>query len=193
MIEPRSVWTGRLRWSTVVTLEVALFSAAAGFLGYWAFAHVDSWLFQTVQRHRLEEHRQGHGGPAKDGLLGRIDIPRLGVSSIVVEGVGDVELRRAVGHLPGTALFGEPGNVAVAGHRDTHFRGLRNVREGDRVVVTTPSGTFRYVVRSTRVVDPRDPRSLEEGQGNTLTLVTCFPFNYTGAAPLRFIVRAEEI
>ncbi|MBW8896123.1 MAG: class D sortase, partial [Acidobacteria bacterium] len=80
----------------------------------------------------------------------------------------------------------------LAGHRDTFFRGLRNVRSGDRISVTTPAGVIEYVVRGTRIVDPDDVSVLNPTEPQTLTLVTCYPFNYIGSAPRRFIVHAER-
>ena len=124
-------------------------------------------------------------------LVGRIDIPRLGVAALVREGDDTATLRRSVGHIPQTALPGQPGNSGLAGHRDTFFRGLRNARIGDQITVTTPSAVLRYVIRHTRVVEPDDVSVLKPTSGRTLTLVTCYPFSYLGAAPQRFIVQAE--
>jgi sortase A len=128
---------------------------------------------------------------ATGAVVGRVEIPRVGVSAVVREGDDVKTLRRAVGHIPGTALPGEIGNAALAGHRDTFFRGLRDVRTGDHILLTTPGGSARYVVKSTNVVDPSDVSVLAPTRRSTLTLVTCYPFNYIGAAPRRFIVRAE--
>lgn len=128
---------------------------------------------------------------AARGLIGRLDIPRLGVSAIVRKGVDDRTLRRAVGHLPETALPGDAGNVALAAHRDTFFGPLQWAREGDRIRLRTPDGDFNYVVRETSIVEPTDLSVLAPTSGATLTLITCYPFNYVGPAPQRFIVRAE--
>jgi sortase A len=106
------------------------------------------------------------------------------------EGADTRTLRGAVGHVPSTALPGEQGNTAFAGHRDTFFRKLKDVRTGDAVIVTTGTGRHRYVVRDTRVVAPTDVWVLDPTAEATLTLVTCYPFNYFGSAPQRFIVRA---
>jgi len=125
------------------------------------------------------------------GIIGRIEAPRLGISVITREGTDAATLERAVGHIAHTALPGEPGNAAFAGHRDTFFRGLRQVRLGDRIAVTTRSGRHEYVVRDTRVVPPDDVSVLDPTATPTLTLVTCFPFRYIGPAPERFIVRAD--
>jgi sortase A len=127
------------------------------------------------------------------GLIGRIDIPRLGVSAIVIEGDGTTTLRRAVGHIPGTALPGEPGNVGISGHRDTFFRPLRNIRRNDIVTLTTLQGEYRYRVLSTRIVTPNNVAVLDPSTNETLTLVTCYPFYFVGSAPNRFIVRAERV
>ena len=131
-------------------------------------------------------------GNSIGGLIGRIEIPRLGISVIVVEGTAARTLRRSVGHIGGTALPGEPGNVGISGHRDTFFRPLRNIRQGDLVALTTLTGEYRYRVVSTKVVRPEDVAVLDPGSDESLTLVTCYPFYYVGPAPSRFIVRAAR-
>jgi sortase A len=127
------------------------------------------------------------------GLIGRLDIPRLGLSVIVIEGVRAATLRRAVGHIPGTALPGQQGNVGISGHRDTFFRPLRNIRGNDMVTLTTLLGEFRYRVVSASIVRPDNIAVLAPTENQILTLVTCYPFYYVGPAPSRFIVRAERI
>jgi len=130
----------------------------------------------------------------RNGMVGRLSIPRLNVRSVIREGVGQQTLSIALGHVPGTALPGEAGNVAVAGHRDTLFRGLRNVKAGDRIEFETANGkTFVYEVQDTSIVNPTDVGVLKAGPRKELTLVTCYPFNYVGSAPYRFIVKAREI
>ncbi|HYL36291.1 MAG TPA: class D sortase [Bryobacteraceae bacterium] len=127
-----------------------------------------------------------------DMLIGRLRIPRLGLAAMVREGADERTLRKAVGHIPGTALPGNLGNVALAGHRDTFFRALRNIRKNDAIDLQTDRGTYRYLVQSTRIVGPRDVGVLEASSGETLTLVTCYPFYYIGSAPKRFIVHATQ-
>ena len=127
------------------------------------------------------------------GMIGRMDIPRLGLSAIVMEGTSTVILRRAVGHISGTALPGQPGNVGISGHRDTFFRPLRKIEPNDIITLTTIGGEYRYRVLSTRVVGPDDVAVLDPGENETLTLVTCFPFYFVGPAPDRFIVRAQRV
>jgi sortase A len=130
--------------------------------------------------------------PDKHGVVGRLEIPRLGLSVMVVEGVDDSDLKRAVGHIPRTALPWESGNVGIAGHRDTFFRPLRSIQRDDTITVTTLQGAYRYRVVSTNVVTPNDIQVLYSAGRESLTLVTCFPFEYIGSAPKRFIVRAER-
>jgi sortase A len=126
-------------------------------------------------------------------LVGRLEIPRLQLSSIVFEGTDEPVLQRGVGHLPGSPLPGERGNVVLAGHRDSFFRALQNVRERDVIAVTTPAGTRRYTVESTAIVDPDETALLRPTPDSTVTLVTCYPFQYLGHAPQRFVVRGREI
>ena len=132
--------------------------------------------------------------PAEDdALVGRIEIPRLNLRAIIAEGIDTRTLRRAVGHLPGTPMPGEHGNVVLAGHRDTFFRALKDVREDDIVRITTPRGRFEYVVEATAVVEPTRTDVLDATEKPSVTLVTCYPFYLVGDAPDRFIVRARLI
>lgn len=123
-------------------------------------------------------------------IIGRISIPRLNLSAIVEEGVDDLTLSRAVGHIPGTALPGETGNIGIAGHRDTFFRALKDLQPHDEIDFTTHSGRFHYTVESLQVVEPDNIGVLESDGTRALTIVTCFPFQYIGKAPRRFIVHA---
>jgi sortase A len=123
--------------------------------------------------------------------VGRLEIPRLHLSVMVMEGDDDATLARAVGHVPGTALPWETGNAVMAGHRDTFFRPLKNLRSGDEVRVTTPRGAFSYRVVRTEIIDPEDVSVLAPTPNRSLTLVTCYPFAYVGPAPQRFIVQAR--
>ena len=129
---------------------------------------------------------------ADGGLIGRIEITRLGLSAIVAQGIDKRTLRRAVGHIPGTALPGQVGNVGIAGHRDTFFRPLQDIDVDDVIMLTTLWGEFRYRVVSSQVVGPNDTAVLDPTANDVLTLVTCHPFYFVGPAPDRFIVRAER-
>jgi len=125
--------------------------------------------------------------------MGRIEVPRLHVSAAVANGDDDGTLMVAIGHLPDTPFPWEAGNSALAGHRDTFFRQLRNIRVGDDMRVATPYGDFTYQVSRTLIVTPEDLSVLEPTADPTLTLITCYPFSYVGHAPKRFIVQAVRV
>jgi sortase A len=184
-----------LKWA-----QRALLACAVILLGYCAFALVDAWTFQRRENLDLDRMLRDRGAAslstpvaAANGLIGRMEIPRLGLSAIVVEGTGRTALRRGVGHIPGTALPGEAGNVGLSGHRDTFFRPLKDLRTTDEIRFSTLKGDFRYEVESLRVVEPSDVGVLAPSGENVLTLVTCYPFFYIGAAPKRFVVRARQV
>jgi sortase A len=199
-----------LKWT-----QRALFAGGILLLGYCGFVLVDAWIFQRRASQELDrqlraQRAEGHRGrpqpqpaagtaaksaraPTADGLIGRVTIQRVLLSVVVVEGVTKTALRRAAGHIPGTALPGEAGNVGVAGHRDTFFRPLKDLRIKDEIRFSTIKGNFKYEVESLTVVDPDDVGVLTPSGGNVLTMVTCYPFYYAGPAPKRWIVRARQV
>jgi sortase A len=128
-----------------------------------------------------------------DSPLGQIVIPRIGLAVMIVEGTGNRALRRAVGHIPQTALPGKPGNVGIAGHRDTFFRNLTNIQKNDEITLTTLDSSHRYLVDFSEVVGPDQIEVLEPSANAILTLVTCYPTWYIGPAPQRLIVRAHMV
>jgi LPXTG-site transpeptidase (sortase) family protein len=130
---------------------------------------------------------------AEDGSpIGLIEIPRLGLSSVVLEGDDTAALLLGVGHLSDTPLPWHGGNTVFAAHRDTFFRPLAHIRKGDVIKFSTANAAFEYVVKELKVVEPTAVEVLEPTSAATLTLITCFPFDYIGLAPQRFIVRAER-
>lgn len=184
-------------------LQYVFMTAGLLALGYCAAAWTGAEFYQAKMASQFANELRSTGAqtlstrpptvvPCDGGLVGELQIPRLGVSVMIVEGVEDGDLNRAVGHIPGTALPWRTGNVGIAGHRDTFFRPLRFIRLNDRVTLSTLQGAYRYRVVSTKVVTPGDVRALDPTGRDILTLVTCFPFYYVGSAPRRFIVRAER-
>ena len=115
------------------------------------------------------------------------------LTAMVREGIDRDTLQLAIGHIPTTPLPGQTGNVGVAGHRDTFFRGLGDLRTQDEIHFSTLSGDFKYVVESLIVVEPDNVAVLAPSSENVLTLVTCYPFSYVGTAPKRFVVRARQV
>ena len=207
LVADRKALKRMLRWIQ----RVLLFSAVA-LLSYCAFVLLDSWIFQEQQARELDRLLHDEIAVsivkpqavlpvvpedlptiAADGLIGRFEIPRLGLSVIVAEGIGKRTLRRGIGHIPGTALPGQAGNVGIAGHRDTFFRSLKDIQVHDMIVVSTGWGEYRYRVVSSRVVGPHEVEVLDPTSDEVLTLVTCHPFYLVGPAPDRFIVRAARV
>ena len=132
--------------------------------------------------------------PPVEPFRAKLVIARLRLTAMVEEGVGENTLRHAAGHIPRTALPGQPGNVGVAAHRDTLFRKLKGIRKHDRIVLSTLTRDYNYEVTATAIVRPNDVSVLAPARGEkTLTLVTCYPFYFIGAAPKRFIVHARQI
>ncbi len=179
--------------------QIILFTFAFTLLAYCGYVWIDTWVFQKQEVRQLEQLLASPSPPNSPkpvviaGLVGRIEIPRLGVSAIILEGTSTKTLRRAVGHIAGTALPGQRGNIGLSGHRDTFFRPLRNIRRDDIITLTTVLGQHRYKVLSTEIVSPNDVAVLDPGESEILTLVTCYPFYFVGSAPERFIVKAERV
>ena len=124
--------------------------------------------------------------------IGSIEIPRLRLSSVVLEGDDAAALLLGVGHLSDTPLPWHDGNTVLAAHRDTFFRPLAHIRKGDVIRFSTADAALEYVVKELKVVEPTAVEVLEPTSTATLTLITCFPFDYIGPARQRFIVRAER-
>jgi sortase A len=188
----------------------------------WAFdqsiagrrATLTDWLMQTTPLGELVGYRQpplvkplpaakAPGGEQsavpppvlpEGALLGRVEIPRLNLAAIVKQGVSQATLSSAVGHVPSTQAAGEVGNFAIAAHRDTLFRALKDIRIGDEIDFQSTNGAFDYQVISTRIVKPSDVSVLRpQGSEHLLTMITCYPFYYVGSAPKRFIVTARLV
>jgi sortase A len=125
--------------------------------------------------------------------VGILRVPKLGIEAPIFEGTDDLTLNRGVGHIAGTDPLGGSGNTGIAGHRDGFFRGLKDVKVGDRIEIETRGKPLAYVVDRVVIVSPDDV-SVLQGQGRpALTLVTCYPFYVLGSAPKRFIVEAEIV
>ena len=128
--------------------------------------------------------------PSAGSWVARLDAPTVRLSATVLEGSDDGTLARGAGHIEDTALPGQPGNVGIAGHRDTTFRAVRNLHVGDPLELTTNDRIYRYLITKAFIVEPEDVYVLDPGDRPMLTLVTCYPFTYIGHAPHRYILQA---
>ena len=128
--------------------------------------------------------------PTQGTLLGRIEAPEVHLSAPLLEGSDDGTLSRGAGHIEDTPFPGQPGNIGIAGHRDTVFRPVRRMKVGDAIKIETADRVYHYRITKTSIVGPDDVYVLDPTPQPTLTLVTCYPFEFVGHAPQRFIVRA---
>jgi sortase A len=189
-IRPRGTSASVFRAASYFFLAVGLLA-----LGYAGYVVVDAHAYQAYEKSKFEavSLSQAPRLLVEGGVIGEIEVARLHLKAIVVQGDSHTLLRRAVGHIPETALPGTTGNVVLAGHRDTFFRPLRNIRLGDAITLKTVDGAFQYLVESTEVVPAADIQVLNASSGRILTLITCFPFDFIGPAPNRFVVRARQL
>jgi sortase A len=205
MRQPRQVGKRRIAlWA-----ERSLWALGLSLAGYWGWSQAAIRFEQA----RLEESffaedsaagagdnvtadlasiPTGHPVLEPGSPVGLLEIPRIDIHAMVVEGVDAHALKRAVGHLPGTALPGVVGNSVMAAHRDTLFAGLRHVQLGDRITMSTGARSYTYRVSGIDVVVPSAVHVLEQTAEPVLTLITCFPFDFVGPAPMRFVVSAIQ-
>jgi sortase A len=190
-----------MRW-----IQGLLFAIGFGLLGYCGAAWYNAGLRQAQGSEELERvlAAKQHAVPAppagafrivipRGGLVGKVEIPALHLSDIVFQGTDAEILGEGVGHVDSSSLPGQGGNLVLAAHRDSYFRSLRNIQKGDKITVTGELGSRTYRVDSTEIVKPTDVGVLNQTATPTLTLITCYPFNFIGHAPKRFIVRAIDI
>lgn len=201
--------TTPVRHGNVVLRCVAYLLVIAGgaALGWCAAIIADGQITQWIARQQLEKlseaeplnhpylplARRSVVIPQNGTPLAELSIPRIGLSVVVLQGSDEHTLREGAGHIEGTPLPGESGNVSIAGHRDSFFRPLRNVQLGDDIMLETPAGNVHYRVSSYHIVDPSEISVISPTTQPVLTLVTCYPFYFVGAAPDRFVVRANFV
>jgi len=199
--EQRAVLPTRISWLLRCS-RYLLFAVGVLALGYVALTLLEARSYQAQANRFLDSqiqmqpvHQISEAKPAitLGDVLGRLEIPRLGMSVAVLHGTNSRILRLGAGHIEGTALPGEKGNSAIAGHRDTFFRTLKGIRENDEIHLQTATGLFRYEVDWMKVVAPDDTSVLAPSSESALTLVTCYPFYFLGAAPQRFVVHAHAL
>lgn len=183
----------RRLFAVLFVLVGVIVALGAGFALFWSdeLQRIYVPTLPSIERHSGDKSTPGP--EAQDGKpIGLIEIPRLGLSSVVLEGDDTAALLLGVGHLSDTPLPWHGGNTVFAAHRDTFFRPLAHIRKNDVIKFSTADAEFEYVVKELKIVEPTDVEVLDPTTAATLTLITCFPFDYIGPAPQRFIVRAER-
>jgi len=181
------------------SLEYLLLALAVGCLGWYGWRMHEISKSESAANEAVDRtlsspeppHADERPGPAS--VIGRLEIPRLHISAPIKTGDDDNVLDAAVGYLPDTPLPWQPGNSALAAHRDRLFRPLERIRVGDEIRLSTAHGDLQYEVSRTLIVDPSDVWVLDPSPDANLTLITCFPFTYVGHAPKRFVVQARKI
>lgn len=179
-------------------VEYILFAAGLIALVLFAWWEIDSHYHQAMYQRQIDEALAARNGPENggqslepaavtEGPFGRLRCPRIGLDVAVVNGLDEATLRRAAGKLPRSGP-----NIVIAAHRDTYFRPLKEISEGDQITLETLDGETRiYSVRSVEITGPSDVEWMHQTESPVLTLITCYPFNWIGPAPRRVVVRAE--
>ena len=165
---------------------------ASGFALFWSDELQQLYVPSLPNSDYSAGLKKGETTVEKGRPIGTLEIPRLGLSSVVLEGDDTAALLFGVGHLSDTPLPWHGGNSVFAAHRDTFFRPLAGIRRNDIIRFSTADAEFEYVVKEIKVVESTDLAVLNATPSATLTLITCFPFDYVGLAPNRFIVKAER-
>jgi len=168
-----------------------------GMLGYaQIYQRYENWKFDNESAgvdDGFASYGDGSFQPEEGDIVGRLEIPSVRISVMILEGTEENTLAAGAGHLPSTLLPGASGNVSIAAHRDTFFRNLKDIQKGDAIRVSTLRRSFDYVVESTETVDPDDVGVIESRESSELTLITCYPFYFVGSAPKRFVVHARPV
>jgi LPXTG-site transpeptidase (sortase) family protein len=181
----------RLFASLFVILGLAVV-LASGFALFWSEELQQLYLPSLPGSEDSAGLKTSEPNVQKGSPIGILEIPRLGLSSVVLEGDDAAALLLGVGHLSETPFPWRGGNSVFAAHRDTFFRPLAGIRRNDVIRFSTADAQFEYVVKELKVVEPTELAVLDPTPSATLTLITCFPFDYVGPAPNRFVVKAER-
>jgi sortase A len=176
-----------------------------GYVGgqYWYMVHTQrqleaSWHAQASAKSMTNSAEGGGTSPvAAAAVTGqpliRLVIPKINLEAIVVEGTSFRQLIAGPGHLTDTAMPGETGNAVITAHRDTFFRHIFDLQQGDQITVERNGRVFRYEVTGRKIVPPTDLSVVRPTPDAQLTLITCYPIYYIGPAPERLVVSSRLI
>jgi LPXTG-site transpeptidase (sortase) family protein len=190
VLAPLSKNRGRMRQ------HLAFFLSGVG-LSLLLYVFCQYWQMYTAQRKLALEWKQQDARPANtagsDGdALVRLTIAKINLDAVIVEGTSRKSLKLGPGHMQDSALLGS-GNSVIVAHRDTFFRHLDELQEGDGIYLRRQGEVYRFEVAGRRVVEPTDLSALRQSPSTQLTLITCYPTRYVGPAPKRLVVVARLI
>lgn len=179
-------------------ISLALVVIGVGLLGYVAGQYLG--MYRSQKNLEAEWQRQaarvsvpGKAPISPDQMLTRLEIPKIQMDAIVVEGASRRELSEGPGHMKQTAQPGETGNAVITGHRDTFFRHIYELNKGDQIQVRRSGRVFTYQVTGKRIVMPEDISVIKSTNDPQLTLITCYPTYYIGPAPKRLVVFSKLV
>jgi sortase A len=177
---------------------MTLLIVGAFLLGYVGTQYLDMYLAQKSlatewqnQASAATKPGQQVGGTTQE--LIRLQIPKIKLDAIVLEGATSAELSKGPGHLEQTPIPGEAGNSVITAHRDTFFRHIFELNSGDKIMVRRNGETFHYEVTGKKIVSPDDLSVLQPTPDSQLTLITCYPTYYIGPAPQRLVVLSRLV
>ena len=184
--------------ASVLTVSGVLLIADAGATLAWQepISYVTSLVRQNALESALADppERVKEGKPLPGDAIGKITLPTLGRSYLVVQGTDTDDLRKGPGHYEDTPMPGKPGTVGIAGHRTTHgapFRTIDQLSRGDEIIVDTTDGRFIYKVEKQKIVDPTDLSVKDRVGYDRLILSACHPL-YSAAQRLIVFARFER-
>jgi len=178
-----------MKWMGTLALAAGLLMLAAG-AGLWWSGYRGQQEAGSEWESLQKEAEPVPVAVADGATMARLWVPRLEQEEFIIKGASRGNLRKGPAWLAVTSPPGMRGNCVIAGHRDTHFRFLKDVQAGDEIQLEYGKRVYRYRVESLHVVTPQNKNLLRPAKAAVLTLVTCYPFYYVGPAPKRFIVRA---
>jgi LPXTG-site transpeptidase (sortase) family protein len=187
----RPIVNRRIISLALIVIGVVLLGYVAG--EYWGMYRSQKNLEAEWQRQAATISVPGKAPVSPDQLLTRLQIPKIQVDAIVVEGASRRELSEGPGHMKQTAQPGETGNAVITGHRDTFFRHIYELNKGDQIQVRRNGRTFTYEVTGRKIVMPEDISVIKPTNNPQLTLITCYPTYYIGPAPKRLVVFSKLV
>ena len=198
-LQPRESWRRLHSWISKQKISASLIALGVALLGYVGSEYAAMYNEQQALHRQWQEQQVlsfagSLSAPVskRDGLT-RVSIPKIDLDVIVVEGTNHKDLRLGPGHVRGTPAPGEAGNSVISAHRDTFFRHIYELKDGDDIQVRRDGHTYTFQVTGKKIVMPDDLSVLKKTEDARLTLITCYPIYYIGPAPKRLVVFSKLV